>query len=103
MSTENGNDKKTESGGHPPSGIGCGGWLGLLILILAAAAVIFYFVVRPKLEERGVDVGGKLEEAGEEARTLGRRTVDAVHDKYREMRDGVPALLDQAKAFCHHH
>ncbi len=89
------NDVKSDGSGS--SGLGCGGWLGLLILILVAAAVIFYFVVKPRLEERGVDVDTRLEQLGEGAKAAGNKAAEAVKTGYDKVRTEAPALLDTAK------
>ena len=97
MAAEPSSGKPEASGSSGKSGMGCGGWLGLLILILAAAAVVFYWVVKPKLEERGVDVDTKLETLSAEARAAGQKAAEAVKTGYEKVRSETPTTLDGAK------
>ena len=55
---------------HPvpeKEGLGCGGWLGLLLLLGAIGAVLFYLVIKPDMEKKGVDVDTKISELKDKA------------------------------------
>lgn len=47
--------------------MGCGGKIGLLLLIVAICAVLFILIFKPYLEEKGVDVDGRWESVVEKA------------------------------------
>ena len=57
MAEEN-NNQQTPA----PEKSGCMTWLGVLLLIAAVAAVLLYFIAKPALEEKGVDVQGELQD-----------------------------------------
>ena len=65
--------------------LGCFGCLGLLLMLAAILAVVFFLVLKPKLEEQGVDVDSSLETVQQSVKTgmekageYGRKGVDAV-------------------------
>lgn len=49
---------------------GCGAWLGLLLLLGAVGAVLFFLVIKPDMEKKGVDVDTKLSEYKEKAAVI---------------------------------
>jgi len=79
MSEENSVENRPEAAEAPPkTGLGCGGWLGIVILIVAVAAVVFHFIVRPALARNGSDVEAEIESWGEDVRAAGRRALESV-------------------------
>lgn len=79
MSEENPVENRPEAAEAPPkTGLGCGGWLGIVILIVAVCVVVFHFIVRPALARNGSDVDARIESWSEEVRTAGRRALDRV-------------------------
>ncbi len=88
---------KNDGGAAAKPKLGCGGWLGLLFLVLSAAAVVFFLVVKPKLEERGVDVDAKLDELGGDAREMGGRAVRTVRESYDKVRARTPEAAAELK------
>ena len=56
--------------------LGCSGFIGILILVLAIAAVLFFLVVKPKLEERGVNVNEHVQQVQEKAREFSGELIE---------------------------
>ena len=66
--------------------------LGCLIIIVAIVAVIFYFLVKPALEKRGITV-----EAIEDKITNAEATIDVAGDQVNELHEQATDKLDQLK------
>ena len=54
----------------PKEHFGCGAWLGLLLLLGAVGAVLFFLVIKPDLEKKGVDVDTKISEFKDKAAVI---------------------------------
>ncbi len=71
---------------HPvpvKEGLGCGGWLGLLLLLGAIGAVLYYLVIKPDMEKKGVDMDTKISELKDKAAVV----ADDLKDKAGETLD----------------
>ena len=51
----------------PKEHFGCGAWLGLLLLLGAIGAVLYYLVIKPDMEKKGVDMDTKISELKDKA------------------------------------
>ena len=47
---------------QPKERFGCGAWLGVLVLLGAIGAVLYFLVIKPDLEKRGITVEEKISE-----------------------------------------
>lgn len=94
MSEEHSEERTPEAAApQPKTGLGCGGWFGIVILIVAVSAVIFYFVIRPALQEKGVDVDSKLDDL----RTTGERAWKRVRGEGEEAAEKVSRAGETVK------
>ena len=47
---------------QPKEHFGCGAWLGVLVLLGAIGAVLYFLVLKPEAEKRGISVDEKISE-----------------------------------------
>ncbi len=98
--------KKTSSSNDPDSkrtGGTCGEFVGCLIILLAVVGVLFWFIVKPKLDEAGYPIHSLFERAREFTAHLMQRTddfkdnVETGNEQVREIRDKVETTTDEFK------
>ena len=77
--------------------IGCMAWLGIVLMIAAVAAAACYFIVKPVLEEEGVDVESKLEEIKEHSMQAIDKTKDKLDDAGEKIAEKYSNLKDSAE------
>ena len=70
--------------------------VGCLILVITVIAVIFWFIVKPKLEEAGYSFSGISEKASSMKESVSETLRDAA-DKYRDTKSKVQDKTDEAK------
>jgi hypothetical protein len=70
--------------------------VGCLILVIAIIAVLFWFILKPKLEEAGYSFSGISEKASNIKETVSETFSNAA-DKYRDTKNKVKDKTDEAK------
>ena len=105
MSDSQENQLKDTHESSAPEKSGCMTYLGLLLLLAAVVAVILAFVVKPTLEERGVDVQEKLDTVKVKSQELMNSAKDKMNsvgediaDKYQELKDKTSEIAESEAA-----
>ncbi len=70
--------------------------VGCLILVIAVLTVLFWFILKPKLEEAGYSFSGISEKASSLKETVSE-TFSNVADKYHDTKSKVNDKTDEAK------
>jgi len=70
--------------------------VGCLILVIAVIVVLFWFILKPKLEEAGYSFSGISEKASNIKETVSETFSNAA-DKYRDTKSKVNDKTDEAK------
>ena len=78
------------------SGNAFGEIVGCLILVITIIAVLFWFILKPKLEEAGYSFSGLSEKASNLKETVSG-TFSSAADKYRDTKSKVKDKTDEAK------
>ena len=76
-----------------PEKCGCSTWLGGLLLVAAVLVVVFIFIVKPALEERGVDVQEQLSEVKVQSQEL----VNSAKNRISKVGTGVAEKYNDLK------
>ena len=98
MSEEN-NNQQVPANVPAPEKSGCMTWVGILLLIAAVAAVLWFFIAKPALEEKGVDVQQEFEnvknKTGEAVSSVKNKlssTKEKISDKYGDLQEKVEEI-----------
>ena len=103
MSEEQPVESRPEAADSPrKNGLGCGGWLGIAILIAAAGAVIFYFILRPALRNEGVDVDAELKDWGRSVRYAGEKALERLRGAGQAAKETVDRTAENAEHAADH-
>lgn len=93
------NNLPQQENSAPPEKSGCMTYLGVILLITAVAAVLLCFIVKPALEEKGVDVQSELEDiksrAGDTVNSVKSRLQDTgenISEKYGELKESADKI-----------
>ena len=70
--------------------------VGCLILVITVIVVVFWFIVKPKLEEAGYSFSGISEKASSIKESVSETLHDAA-DKYRDTKSKVKDKTDETK------
>jgi hypothetical protein len=70
--------------------------VGCLILVIAVIVVLFWFILKPKLEEAGYSFSGISEKASNIKESVSE-TFNNAADKYRDTKSKVNDKTDEAK------
>ncbi len=95
MSEEVKNLENGTENSNPAEKKGCGTLLGVLLLIVIAAAVVFVLIVRPKLEEEGIDLEDKAKEVASEVEGAWQKTRDVAVDVTERSSRAIKKGIDE--------
>ena len=90
--------KNTENGAEnaaPAEKKGCGTVLGVLLLIVIAATVVFVLIVRPKMEEKGIDLEDKAREVASDVEGAWKKTRDVAVDVTERSSRAIKKGIDE--------
>ena len=101
---ENQQSQNQTAGQAAPEKSGCMTWLGVLLLVAAVLTAAWCFIVKPALEEKGVDVDEKIEQFKDHSRQAIDKTQNTLKDagesiagKYDELKNTVGKIAESEK------
>ncbi|MCP3966948.1 MAG: hypothetical protein GY750_17145 [Lentisphaerae bacterium] len=90
--------RKSEGKNDPDSkrtGGTCGEFIGCLVILIAVLGVIFWVIIKPKLEEAGYNMDDLLGSAKNIKNKISD-TVETIKDKYDSAQDTIDTVKDKA-------
>lgn len=82
---------------NEPVKLGCGAKIGITLLVLAVLTVLFIFLIKPALEEKGVDVNGYGRKIVDQSKVVWDVTKDSTGKGMKKGIESVRDLKEQAE------